>query len=69
VCVVSSGNFTKSGGTIYGDSDAVHTPDSTENTAGSGTGHAVYDFVSDKKRNSTAGPGVTLNNGTGDNWE
>jgi hypothetical protein len=40
-------NFTKTGGTIYGDMDNTHTPGSTENTAPStsnpGTnGHAVF---------------------------
>jgi uncharacterized repeat protein (TIGR02543 family) len=40
----SSSSFSKTNGIIYGDTDAVHTPDSTENTATSGNtqGHAVY---------------------------
>jgi hypothetical protein len=62
VYVDSNGTFTKqSGGTIYG-SDA----DSTlKNTALNGNyGHAVYVYGSPtKKRNSTAGSGVTLNSG------
>jgi hypothetical protein len=39
------GTFEKTGGTIYGDIDNLHTPNSTENTAtglGSTYGHAVY---------------------------
>jgi hypothetical protein len=41
---VNSGSFSKTAGTIYGDTDAAHTPNSTENTATSGNtqGHAVY---------------------------
>jgi hypothetical protein len=38
------------------------------NIAGSDTGHAVY-VAADKKRDSTAGEGVTLNSGSLDNWE
>jgi fibronectin type 3 domain-containing protein len=51
---VGYGTFTKKGGTIYGDTNTTHTADSTENTATSGNGHAVY-LGSNKKRNSTAG--------------
>ncbi|MDR1898415.1 MAG: hypothetical protein LBQ55_00215 [Treponema sp.] len=36
--------FTKTGGTVYGDDDNIHTPGSAENTAASGGGHAVYYF-------------------------
>jgi hypothetical protein len=54
------GSFTKKGGTIYGDTDTAHTAGSTENTASSGNGHAVYLYNSSKKRNSTAGPTVNL---------
>ncbi|MDR1127640.1 MAG: hypothetical protein LBL06_05885, partial [Treponema sp.] len=60
----SKGTFTKTGGTIYG-SDAE---DTLKNTADSGNGHAVYVY-SGKKRNSTAGEGVSLNSGNGTNWE
>jgi hypothetical protein len=66
------GTFTKeSGGTIYG-SGANST---LKNTAvyGDSYGHAVYVLGSpSKKRNSTAGTGVTLNSGTsgtGSGWE
>jgi hypothetical protein len=65
------GTFTKSGGTIYG-SDAG---DTLKNTAGSdSSGHAVYvypSFVS-KKRNTTAGPSVSLDgsqSGAAGGWE
>jgi uncharacterized repeat protein (TIGR02543 family) len=56
---VSSGTFTKqSGGTIYG-SDASNT---LKNTASSSSyGHAVYVDSGSKKRNTTAGEGITLN--------
>jgi parallel beta-helix repeat protein len=50
--------FSKSGGTIYGDTDTANTP--PENTATGGTGHAVYLEDSDKKRNSDVGPTVKL---------
>jgi hypothetical protein len=36
------GSFAKSGGTIYGDTDTIHTPGADENTATGGEGHAVY---------------------------
>jgi hypothetical protein len=59
VCVATNTVFfTKKGGTIYGDIDTTHTPGSTENTATSGTGHAVQ--AGSKKRNATAGPEVKL---------
>ncbi|MDR1324712.1 MAG: right-handed parallel beta-helix repeat-containing protein, partial [Treponema sp.] len=58
------GTFTKSGGTIYG-ADAS---DGLKNTAESNDGHAVY-VAADKKHNSTAGAGVTLDSGSSDNWE
>jgi hypothetical protein len=61
--------FTKTGGTIYGDTDTTHTAGSTENTATSGNGHAVYNYDGGKKRNSTAGPGVNLDSGIAANWE
>jgi hypothetical protein len=57
---VSSGTFTKKGGTIYGDTNTTHTAGSTENTTARGNGHAVYLDNSGKKRNSTAGIGVDL---------
>jgi hypothetical protein len=67
---VSSGTFTKSNaGTIYG-SDADNT---LENYAawGDSSGHAVY-VSTTKKRNTTAGPGVTLDSsqsGSAGGWE
>jgi hypothetical protein len=68
VCV-ATGTFTKQGGgTIYG-SDAS---DALKNTATSGNnyGHAVYVYGSPaKKRNTTAGLGVTLDSGTAGGWE
>jgi hypothetical protein len=68
VCV-SGGTFTKqSGGTIYGsDASAL-----LKNTASSDSyGHAVYiyDDSRNKKRNTTAGVGVTLNSGSSSGWE
>jgi predicted outer membrane repeat protein len=64
------GTFTKqSKGTIYG-SD---TGDMLKNTAGNGNGHAVYIHASPvKKRNTTAGVGVTLDStksGSDGGWE
>jgi uncharacterized repeat protein (TIGR02543 family) len=58
---VSSGTFTKqSGGVIYGSNAS----DSLKNTAsGDSYGHAVYVESGSKRRNSTAGEGVTLNSG------
>jgi predicted outer membrane repeat protein len=62
--------FTKqSGGIIYG-SDAG---DALKNTADGGDGHAVYVYSSPKKkRNTTAGEGVTLDStksGSDGGWE
>ncbi|MDR0730120.1 MAG: hypothetical protein LBF63_00500 [Treponema sp.] len=57
--VYNDSTFTKTGGTIYGDTD--NTPGSTENTAAKGNGHVVYVVVSDnssKERNTTAEPEV-----------
>jgi hypothetical protein len=71
VYVLSSGTFTKqSGGTIYG-SD---TGSALSNTATNGDdyGHAVYVSNGGKKRNTTAGSGVTLDsgiNGSAGGWE
>jgi hypothetical protein len=69
---VSSGAFTKTGSsTIYG-SNALP---GQVNTAGSGSGHAVYvyDPSTPKLRNTTADAGVTLDSTTGspgaDPWE
>jgi uncharacterized repeat protein (TIGR02543 family) len=62
--------FNKTAGIIYGDTNTTHTEGSTENTAES-DGHAVYVNSSPaKKRNTTAGTGVTLNSGGySDGWE
>jgi hypothetical protein len=60
VGVYENASFTKKGGTIYGDTDAIHTPNSTENTAAEG-GHAVYLNGDDaKKRDADANEGVKL---------
>jgi hypothetical protein len=64
-----SGAFTKqSGGTIYGSGAS----DTLKNTATSNSyGHAVY-VSSSKKRDSTAGPGITLDStktGAAGGWE
>ncbi|MDR2048428.1 MAG: hypothetical protein LBP69_03160, partial [Treponema sp.] len=57
--VDENAEFTKKGGTIYGDTDNTHTPGSTENTATGGDGHAVQ-AEGGKKRNATAGPEIKL---------
>jgi hypothetical protein len=63
--VLVKGSLTKqAGGVIYG-SEAG---EPLKNIAGSGAGHAVY-VAEDKKRDSTAGEGVTLSSGSLDNWE
>jgi hypothetical protein len=60
VYVDDGGTFTKqSGGTIYGSNASG----SLRNTAGSGYGHAVFIADDYKRRNTTAGSGVTLNSG------
>jgi uncharacterized repeat protein (TIGR02543 family) len=70
VCV-GGGTFTKSGGTIYG-SNASSSLKNTA-TAGSSYGYAVFVNSSPtKKRNSTAGEGVTLDSatsGSAGGWE
>ncbi|MDR1238674.1 MAG: hypothetical protein LBK27_01040 [Treponema sp.] len=69
VYVDSGGTFTKSSGTIYGDDDTTHTSGSDENTATTGDGHAVYVYSSpSKKRNTDAGPELTLDSTTSENW-
>ncbi|MDR1178426.1 MAG: hypothetical protein LBK64_06330, partial [Spirochaetaceae bacterium] len=75
VAAAGDASFTKNGGIIYGDTDATHTPGSTENTAtsaASGSGHAVcvievVDKYQDppiinvvKYRDATAGPGDNM---------
>jgi hypothetical protein len=69
---VGYGSFSKTGGgTIYGDTDNSHVTGDIENTAASGSGHAVY-AGSSKYRNTTLGAGVgisTENTGTGSGWE
>jgi hypothetical protein len=62
VYVYETGTFTKTGGTIYGDTDTTHTAGSDENTATGGDGHAVYYNVSPiaKKRHTTLGPGDNI---------
>jgi uncharacterized repeat protein (TIGR02543 family) len=68
--VYAYGTFIKqSGGIIYGSNAS----DGLKNTAGSASGgHAVYGALGGKKRNSTAGEGVTLDSrvsGTAGGWE
>jgi hypothetical protein len=64
----SMGLFIKNGGgIIYGDTDTTHTPGSTENTAASGVGHAVYTENSFKSRNTTAGTAVNMDSSDGIN--
>jgi hypothetical protein len=66
--VYVEGTFIKqSGGTIYGSTAS----DSLKNTAGGDSyGHAVFvSSLSTKKRNTTAGVGVTLNSGSTGGWE
>jgi parallel beta-helix repeat protein len=60
---VYSNSITKTGtAVIYGDTDSTHTPDTTENTATGGNGHAV--LLSDgRKRNGDALAGQNLNSG------
>jgi hypothetical protein len=61
---VYNGALTKTTGTIYG--NEVGPP--LANTAGSGRGHAVYDYYGYRKRDTTAGPEVPLKTGDGTNW-
>jgi hypothetical protein len=74
-------SFSKTGGTIYGDTDNTHTPNSDENTATSGNtnGHAVYYRApsggsNQYYRNATLDTGDNIStdtlpaSGTGDNW-
>jgi hypothetical protein len=65
----STGIFTKTGGTIYGDTDTTHAANSAENTAATGNGHAVYvNGNPAKHRNADAGLAVNLNSATVENW-
>jgi hypothetical protein len=61
VTVFSGDGFTKTGGIIYGDTDAAHNPGDTENTATSGdtNGHAAYytDGTDGYYRDATLGEG------------
>jgi uncharacterized repeat protein (TIGR02543 family) len=67
---VGGGTFTKqSGGIIYGSNESNNALRNTA-TSGDNFGHAVYVFSSPaKKRNTTAGSGVTLNSNTAGSWE
>jgi hypothetical protein len=73
VFVYANGTFAKTGNSIiYGDTDTTHNAGDAENTAASGIGHAVYVNSGPKKRNTTAGTGVSLNSataGTPGGWE
>jgi hypothetical protein len=70
VYVSGSGTFTKqSGGVIYGSNESNSALKNTA-TSGDNYGHAVYVSSSPtKKRNTTAGTGVTLNSSTAGGWE
>jgi hypothetical protein len=69
----SNATFTKTGtGVIYGDTDNTHTPDSTENTAIAGPGHAVKVGGDARKRDSDAPAGVNISTGginPADGWD
>jgi hypothetical protein len=69
VYVNLTGSFIKNGGVIYGDTkeDAVTMEDTNLQNTASGNGHAVYvvSTLGNKKRDITAGPGVTLDSGIG----
>ncbi|GHV80525.1 hypothetical protein AGMMS49944_23160 [Spirochaetia bacterium] len=58
--------FNKTGGIIYGDTDNIHTPGSTENTVVNGAfgGHAVWLYTlngtDNQLRNADAGPSVNV---------
>jgi hypothetical protein len=69
--VYANGTFKKTGGLIKGDTDTGHALNDPENTASSGTGHAVL-HSNGLKRNSDAGPGQNLDSslaGSGSGWE
>jgi hypothetical protein len=60
----------KTGGTIYGDNNTTHTPGSTENTASTGNGHAVYDtYGPPRKQNNTLGPANPIKSSPAAGWE
>jgi uncharacterized repeat protein (TIGR02543 family) len=67
---VASGTFTKQpGGVIYGSNESNSVLRNTA-TSGDNYGHAVYVYGPPaKKRNTTAGTGVTLNSGAAGGWE
>jgi uncharacterized repeat protein (TIGR02543 family) len=60
------GTFNKTGGIIYGDADGTHTAGSTENTAGTTYGHAVYYYVDNSNeyyRDATLNAGDNISTG------
>jgi hypothetical protein len=77
---VGSGNFSKTGGTIYGDTDSTPYPDNgnaTDNTATQGNtyGHAVYyNYFNEYYRDAPLNAGDNIgtetlpDSGTGHNW-
>jgi uncharacterized repeat protein (TIGR02543 family) len=65
VYVENGGTFNKSGGTIYGSGAA----DDLKNRAVISGDVAFVAGLPVKRRNSTAGPQVTLSDGSNDNWE
>jgi hypothetical protein len=69
---VYGGSFSKTSGTIYGKvkEDSTTEDSDLQNTASSDNyGYAAFVNSGPKKRNTTAGPTVNLNSGTGTNWE
>ncbi|MDR0476071.1 MAG: hypothetical protein LBH43_20690 [Treponema sp.] len=73
--VFVAGNFTKTGGTIYGYTVGDGNSNAVNNSSGvaqSNQGHAVYVYSGAKRRETTAGPGVNLDSevsGAAGGWE
>jgi len=71
---ISSGTFTKSGGTVtgYGDDTVNGNVVERDGTVQSNNGHAAYVNTGSKRRENTAGPSVNLTSsvtGTAGGWE
>jgi hypothetical protein len=62
-------SFTKTGGTIYGDTDRIHTAGSTENTATANDSHAAYIVMGSIYRSATLDIGDNVNASTIAGWE
>jgi hypothetical protein len=69
VHVATDGFFAKSLGTIYGAGAVSGSGAANANSADTNNGHAAYAQDGPKERKNTAGLGVSLNSGTGANWE